>query len=136
MRNLFNKATGTAIAIAAAAVLSTGSANAQATVLIDATTCGVVDAVGAPNSISPPALGGDAVIQQVLTDNGNSKITCNGTLTSGTLPGDAGLPNRAVIFSGPDDGSCSTGFGSTNDWHLVVTKSGRVALTCHVNINQ
>ena len=128
MRNLLTKATGTAIAIAAAALLNSGSANAQALV-IDDLSCKLFDSAMAVHTIFPPALGGDAVVQRVMTPSGNSKITCSGRLPAGA----ATPPNRAAIFSGPDDGNCGTGFGVTDDWHEVVTKSGRAVLTCHLN---
>lgn len=117
----------TLTAIATVAMLSAGAAWAEgADVNIDETLCGVLDANGAGWFIFPPALGGDAVVQSVSTPSGNSKVTCNGTLPAG-----AALPdNRAVVLS---DGLCSTGFGITDDFHLVVTKSGRVSLTCHIN---
>ena len=82
MRNLLTKATGTAIAIAAAALLNSGSANAQALV-IDDLSCKLFDSAMAVHTIFPPALGGDAVVQRVMTPSGNSKITCSGRLPAG-----------------------------------------------------
>ena len=61
-----------------------------------------------------------------MTPSGNSKITC-----SGTLPEEAILPGaKAVVTS---DFLCNTNFGQTTDSHNVVTKSGRVTLTCYIN---
>ncbi len=132
-------------ATAAAALLSSGAAHAQeAEVFIDEVGCGVFDADGMLHIITPPGVfpyDGDAVVQKVLTGNGSAKITCNGTLPeSAFLPGDFGSSNRAVILGGPDNGVCNIGFGggsfvATDDWHNVVTKSGRVTLTCHINVN-
>ena len=144
MRNLFNKATGTAIAIAAAALLSSSSGYADEHVDPPAqvgigVTCLVLLA-NPPQSgadvfeIMPPAMGGDAVTNAVVTPNGNVKLTCNGTLSTDALALVA--PTRAVLFSSddPDAGDCmSPGFGSMEEWYQVITPSGKVSLTCHSN---
>ena len=118
------------IAIAWAVFLHSGSAFAQADVSIDETGCGVLDAAGVIHLILPPSLGGDAVVQSVLTPSGNSRITCNGT-----LPVAATLPAKGADVTRFDDIAilCSTGHGTTGKWQNVVTKSGRVSLTCHIN---
>ena len=93
-----------------------------------------VDAFGEPIHATLQGLpdGGKAVTQAVISANGNVKLTCNGI-----LPPEYAAPDRAVMFSGDDTfGACSTLLGHTFDWQNVVTKSGRVSLTCHLNINQ
>ena len=146
MRNALNKASGLAIAIAAAALLGSGSAHAQgADVRIDETGCRVFDAGGVNLfDINIPFLGGDAVVQAVMTPSGNSKITCAGTLPDiAVLPGEEDpatmktLPNRAVIKT---NFLCTTTFLDmagkillTEDSFQVVTKSGRVKLTCFIH---
>lgn len=130
MRNLFNKASAAAIAVATAAVLSAGSANAQgATVFIDEDigACSVFD--GAGGLVLLTAADG-AVLQAVLTPSGNIKLTCNGKIA-------VGAPQRAVFYSSDDLGiPCGTIFGPADEWQEVVTKSGRVSLTCHFNAQQ
>ncbi|MCH8166515.1 MAG: hypothetical protein IIC03_01080 [Proteobacteria bacterium] len=152
MRNLLNKATGTAIAIAAAAVLSSGSANAfhvfpdTAAVFIDTDLdpgCGVFDGEGHPKFLVAGGMPGDAVLQAVITPSGNVKLTCNGDIRLAVehpnfpeFPGPGvPAPGRAVMFSGDDFDEllCGTAFGHTDDWQNVVTRSGRVSLTCVIN---
>ena len=64
--------------------------------------------------------------------NGNSKLTCHAT-----LPADATPPTKAVIMTNKNYPaiSCHTGFGTTDDWKAVITPSGNVKLTCHINPN-
>ncbi|MCK5235088.1 MAG: hypothetical protein KAJ88_04545 [Candidatus Aenigmarchaeota archaeon] len=73
--------------------------------------------------------------------NGNSKITCHSQLTDPeTYPKKAvhwdyesyleAHPNIPNIL-----GECGTGAGLTKDWKAVVTPSGKVMLTCHINPN-
>jgi len=107
-------------------LLYSGSALAQAEVQIDETGCFVIDGDGNGDLIDATALGGDAVIRAVMTPSGNSKITCNGTA--------APAQGRAQISDNESTGFlCNTSFGLTADWHNVVTKSGRVSLTCYIN---
>ena len=112
-----------------AVILHSGSALAQAVVLIDATECGVSDADFNGHTIFPPFLG-NAVVHTVVTPSGNTKVTC-----SGTLPAEAVLPTKgAVVITIEDIGVfCNTLLGPTDDWQNVVTKSGRVSLSCHLN---
>jgi hypothetical protein len=131
MKTLVAKACCMAIAAVAMTLFTAGSALAQATVEINEDSCAVLDDQGKDWTIYPPALGGDAVVQAVLTPSGNSKITCNGT-----LPASAALPDRGATVYTFDDlrVNCDTGFGeATDDWINVVTRSGRVSLTCHIN---
>lgn len=141
MRNLLNKAGGVAIAVATAAVLSSGSANAQAAgaeVTIDQLFCGVL--VNVVNNVvtgvlifppGHPEEDGDAVVQTVITPSGNLKATCSGSIVGLTTD----LPDKgARTFTFDNTGLlCRVNpIGLlTEDWHQVVTKSGRVALTCH-----
>lgn len=143
MRNLFNKATGTAIAIAAAALLSSGSALATehvdppAVVMIDGVVCVVFDRAGNIFVLDPPP-DGDAVAQTVVTPSGNLKATCAGTIPADEFPI---LPTRGADVFTTDDNPFEVGLEcfvnpiglQTVDWHMVVTKSGKVSLSCHDN---
>lgn len=114
------------VAAASVVLLYSGSAFSAAEVRIDKTACGVLDADGRGQRLDP----GNAVIHQVKAENGNSKITC-----SGKLPAGAALPDKGSANFSPKTHPnirCGTGFGATQDWHNVVTKSGQVTLTCHV----
>lgn len=111
---------------AAGAMAVATSAFGQATVSIDELFCSVFDGAGNTFVVSPPA----AKVQAVLTDSGNSKITCHAPNTGAPTP-----TKRAVLFDFDSTGlSCGTSFGITTDWHAVVTSSGRTSLTCHVNV--
>jgi hypothetical protein len=114
------------VAIAGAVLLYSGAAHAQAMVLIDAGACGVLDAAGDTQIITPP----DAVVHAVSTPSGNVKLTCSGELPLGST-----LPSQgAVMFTFNDIAIlCGTFFGSTDDWHNVVAPSGRVTLSCFIN---
>lgn len=140
MRNLINKAGGVAIAMATAALLNTSSASAQegATVFIDFQHgCFFRNANGVGFELVLPP---EAVVQAVLTPSGDQKFTCTAVLSAGTPN------NRAVMFSGDDGDNVLCGIPNTNppdpgdvmgtttdDWHQVVTKTGRASLTCHIN---
>jgi hypothetical protein len=121
------------VSVAAAATLYAGAAFAQAEVSaevsIDEISCSVFDGNGDIKEINNPAIGGDAMVQAVLTPSGNSKISCSGSLPLDAAP----ALGRAVVWDFESTGiMCSTTYGLTTDWHNVVTKSGRVTLTCHV----
>ena len=120
MRNLLNKATGTAIAIAAAALLSSGTANAQATV-IDDIGCGILATdygTGAGSNLAST----DSIT--VVTPSGNTQLTCFFDASG------AGVPAKAVKMEGFP---CGTLLGSTTDTQSIATPKGRVVLKCHVN---
>ncbi len=61
--------------------------------------------------------------------NGNRKITCHGT-----LPGYINPPTKAVHWDYESLGKlCNIGSGSTENWKAVITPSGKVMLSCHIN---
>ncbi len=64
--------------------------------------------------------------------NKNSKITCHAKLPAGATP-----PKKTLHWDSSNTNiiGCSTGFGFTQDWKAVVTPSGNVKLTCHINPN-
>lgn len=127
----------TLMAMAAAGAMAVATSAFGQAVVVDDVQCGFLDAAGVGHAVFPKALGGDAVMQAVLTDSGNSKFTCSGTLPDeATLPGDPGYPNRAVLwdFDSTNGGLCNTNYGNTEDWHMVVTKSGKATVTCHLNV--
>lgn len=117
------------MAMAAAGAMAVSTSAFGQTVVVNAGSCDVLDAEGSEVTIVDAGGGGDAVVQGVFTESGNQKVTCNGTLPSGALP-----ERGAVLLDFESTGrECQTFVGSTTDWHQVVTSSGRVALTCHVN---
>ena len=67
--------------------------------------------------------------------NGNTKLTCHGQLTDPdtyppkTVHWDANNFNPNFITP------CGTPLGITYNWKAVVTPSGNVKLTCHINPN-
>lgn len=120
MRNLFNKATGTAIAIAAAALLSSGSANAQAVV-----------AKGFPCEIQPNAWSGtvplftDDVSHFVESDSGNVNFTCVFDIPLGDEPDKAVKTTDFECLTGPG--------GAAISQHSISTPGGKVILKCNVH---
>ena len=118
MRNLLNKATGAAIAIAVAALLSSGSANAQATV-IDDFGCGLSGA----DYFGTAFLNTTDTIA-VVTPSGNTQLTCFFDAFAGQEP------PKAVIIEGF---VCGTFLGLTNDSRTISTPGGRVVLKCNIN---
>jgi len=124
------------LAVAAVMVVSTRSsakADSPAVVITDPS-CDFLDGNGSF------ALASDS--QAVITDSGNSKITCTGQVTlSSTAQG-------AVHWNFDNTGLlCSTSSGLlppphhhhgpppplTRDWEEVVTPSGQAKLSCHIN---
>ncbi|NOQ37255.1 hypothetical protein GQ472_00065 [archaeon] len=90
--------------------------------------CNLVNATG--GIFFAPASG-----HNVFTDskNGNSKITCHATLPANQVP-----PPKAMVMTNKDYPTlmCWTGYGPlTTDWKAIVTPSGNVKLTCHINPN-
>lgn len=64
----------------------------------------------------------------VSTNSGNSMITCKADVAPSTTA------NGAVHHDYASTGLlCSTTFGVTDDWHEVVTPSGKASLVCHVH---
>ena len=64
--------------------------------------------------------------------NGNSKLTCHGKLSDAIPP--LNPPEKTEHLNFDNTGYiCFTSFGSTYDWSAVVTPSGNVKLTCHIN---
>lgn len=125
----------TLMALTAAGAMAVATSAFGQAVVVDDAACVVLDAAGDVHGLTAKALGGDAVVQAVMTGSDNVKYTCNGTLPEvATLPGDDGLPNRAVLWDFDSTGAtCGTSFGPTEDWHMVVTKGGKVNLTCYIN---
>ena len=65
----------------------------------------------------------------VAVNNGIWTMSCSGEVVDGEIPDSA-----TVLRSTSDNplGGCSVGgLGSTQDWHLVVTPSGKSKFTCH-----
>jgi len=143
--------------IAIAAIVSAGGAWAEGATVsigIEEIACFVPDAAydssmtpgqnfaaGHVHELTPRALGGTAVIQAVITPGGNFKYTCSGKLPPNATPSAKG----ATVYTGEDLGvTCDVadpalvddgGGPFTLDWHAVVTKSGRVSISCHINGN-
>jgi len=64
---------------------------------------------------------------------GTPSSNCNSTISCKTK-GVANSTGKAVHWDFDSSGgiSCGTGFGSTTDWHEIVSKSGVAHLICHV----
>ena len=157
MRNLLNKATGAAIAIAAAEfVLAPHSAPAQGigpAIVTNDGVCFVLDASAFdfPNRVFLDSweISEGFHITQSKDRNGNISLHCTVLLPDGAiLPGDPDSvypnSNRAVFWDfdlleplvGAVDAACCLNEAcseSTTDWQNVVTKSGRSNLSCHFN---
>jgi hypothetical protein len=81
--------------------------------------------------------------QAVITDSGNSKITCTGQVTpSSTAQGAVhwNLDNTSHLLCHIPSGEGEVGglarrgfFPLTPDWEEVVTPSGQATLSCHIN---
>jgi hypothetical protein len=130
MKNLFNKATGTAIAIAAAALLSTGTANAQATVIHhDADTeFGFCEIQG--TNWGPPGNDGDTLstddLHIVISPSGNATFTCFFDAPTGLEP-DKTEVRKDFVCNLPPEGAIAT------NSHSISTPRGRIVLKCSVN---
>ncbi|MCK5234573.1 MAG: hypothetical protein KAJ88_01905 [Candidatus Aenigmarchaeota archaeon] len=63
--------------------------------------------------------------------NGNTKLTCHGQVTDPDT-----YPEKTMHLDFSNTGiPCGTLLGITTDWKAVVTPSGNVKLTCHINPN-
>ena len=113
---------------ALSSVLLAGQAFAQAEVHINDAECQFFDMNNVLITVVPPALGGGGIIQRVHTASGNAKVTCTGFLPDGA----AGPTDKAFMRS---DFGCMIGSEVTYDSHLIFTKSGRFALTCHYKVS-
>ncbi len=133
MRNVLTKASGTAIAIAAAALLSSGSAYAShlggaehATVINEFEPgCGLgTDASG----LSEDLFTTDIIA--VITPSGNSQLSCFFDIPFGVEPARPMVNDgfNCVVF-------VSGGVGITTDSRSIATPGGRAILTCKINGN-
>jgi hypothetical protein len=113
-------------AVLAICSLSSGTVKALD---IGATDCLVLDASLNDVIMVSSAYGGDTVVHSVNTPSGNTNAHCNGT-----LPSNATTPSRTMVITSDDNPStCDTLYGSSRDWHLVLTKNGKANLTCHIH---
>jgi hypothetical protein len=123
------------MAFAAAVAMSVASVAFAdgASVHIDLGSCEVGDANLNIITIYPPALGGDAIVQSVVTDHGNAKLTCSGTLPEGAI-----LPETGAKVFTKNDGLTCTIRDLPADGHviLVVTSSGQVMLNCQIKASE
>jgi len=77
---------------------------------------------------------GGVVVTNDTVQVGTFSHNCNSTISCKTK-GVANSTGKAVHWDFDSSGgiSCGTGFGSTTDWHEIVSKSGVAHLICHVN---
>lgn len=127
------------LAFAAAAAVSVAAISAgsvafadPAQVFINDQKCGVGDASLNPFTLVPLALGGTAVVQSVLLDDGNVRTTCSGTLPT---DGSADLPPTGAVVFTEDNLGCQTRGYPADKVIMVVTSSGHVMLSCQFKAN-
>jgi hypothetical protein len=81
-----------------------------------------------PDGNGTPFISTDFQENIVSTPSGVSNLECHGT-----VPATRTLPSTAVRFDSASTGAvCGTPFGTTLDWHAVVTPSGQVTLICQI----
>ena len=106
------------LAMCAVCLLAMGSAFAEpAEVTIEVDGCGLLTESGFAS--------GD--VHQVATSsaNGNIKVSCSTDLE----PTSTG---RSIIYNYDNTGMLCTALGNpTDDWHQVISRSGKAKLTCH-----
>lgn len=96
------------------------AASANAAIVVNDIGCSMLDGNGNPVLVTESHV--------VSTSSGNSMITCKGDVAPSTSA------KRAVHYDYSTTPTlCSTTFGMTDDWHLVVTPSGKATLVCHVH---
>jgi len=89
----------------------------RAEVFIDADGCGLLTETG--------FMAGDLHQVTANSSNGNIKLTCSQDL-------DPTSTGRSIIYSFDNTGViCFAGLASTEDWHQVISRSGKAKLTCH-----
>lgn len=109
------------VALCATYFLASGLALAEpADVFIDEGGCGLL------NEDNVPVDNGDLVSISANSANGNATITCSIDLPRTTT-------GRSVVFNYDNtDRLCRmTGGNRTEDWHQVISASGKAKLTCH-----
>jgi hypothetical protein len=96
---------------------------AEGAIVIKDDGCTMLDASGNPSVPTE-----DSIKVGTFSNNCNSTISCKAKGVENTT-------GKAVHWDFESAGyiSCSTGFGDTNDWHEIISKSGVAHLICHVN---
>ena len=105
--------------------ISAYAADTAPAIVIKETECGVPDADGGTflTNNSHSVVSNDK--------NGNTKLTCHGQVTDPDT-----YPEKTMHLDFSNTGiPCGTLLGITTDWKAVVTPSGNVKLTCHINPN-
>jgi hypothetical protein len=64
----------------------------------------------------------------VETSNGKWTLSCHGTISRGDMFGPA---RQLKSTDRAPRGICSTPFGTTNNWHMVFSPSGKSSFVCH-----